>query len=86
MLFSDLDSITAVVAIVAPVFMAFGSRYAASFGTSAEGAVVVLTVPDVMAASFGFAVPVATLPHAIAFGTSGVGRGIYAALGGGWTC
>lgn len=68
-LFSELASNTAIAAIFAPLLISLGPRYAASLGTSSETASVFLAVTGAVAASFGFALPVATPPNAIAFGT-----------------
>jgi sodium-dependent dicarboxylate transporter 2/3/5 len=73
-LLSELASNTAVVAIFAPVLITIGPQYAGALGTTGEGAAVFLAITGAVAASFGFALPVATPPNAIAFGTGAVGR------------
>ena len=71
---SELASNTAVVAIFAPVLITVGPRYAAALDATPELAAVFLAVTGAVAASFGFALPVATPPNAIAFGTGNVSR------------
>ncbi|MFW5917893.1 MAG: SLC13 family permease [Haloferacaceae archaeon] len=73
-LLSELASNTAVVAIFAPVLITIGPQYAGVLGTTGEGAAVFLAMTGAIAASFGFALPVATPPNAIAFGTGTIGR------------
>lgn len=73
-LLSELASNTAVVAIFAPVLITIGPRYADALGSTPEAASVFLAVTGAVAASFGFALPVATPPNAIAFGTGTVSR------------
>lgn len=68
-LFGELASNTAIAAIFAPLLISLGPRYASSLGTSAETASVFLAITGAVAASFGFALPVATPPNAIVFGT-----------------
>ncbi|MFC3478547.1 SLC13 family permease [Halobacterium litoreum] len=64
-LLSELASNTATAAILAPVLVELGR---------AEGTGVTLAVACAVAASFGFALPVATPPNAIAYGTGAVTR------------
>ena len=73
-LLSELASNTAVVAIFAPVLIGVGPQYADALATTPELAAVFLAVVVAIAASLGFALPVATPPNAIAFGTGAVGR------------
>jgi sodium-dependent dicarboxylate transporter 2/3/5 len=73
-LLSELASNTAVVAIFAPVLILMGPRYAAELGTTPDGASVFLALAGAIAASVGFALPVATPPNAIAFGTGSLDR------------
>lgn len=71
---SELASNTAVVAIFTPVLITIGPLYAVAMGTTPELAAVFLGVTGAIAASIGFALPVATPPNAIAFGTGNVSR------------
>ncbi len=73
-LLSELASNTAVVAVFAPVLITIGPQYASALDTTPEGAAVFLAVTGAVAASFGFALPVATPPNAIAFGTGNIRR------------
>lgn len=71
---SEVASNTATAAVFAPVLLALGPRYAAALGTDAPAAGAFLAVCCGVAASLGFALPVATPPNAIAFGTGAVDR------------
>jgi sodium-dependent dicarboxylate transporter 2/3/5 len=68
-LLGELASNTAMAAIFAPLLITLGPEYAPALGTAPETAAVFLAVTGAVAASFGFALPVATPPNAIAFGT-----------------
>ena len=70
----ELASNTAMAAIVAPLLVNAGPAYAGALGTSAETASVLLAVTGAVAASYGFALPVATPPNAIVFGAGYVER------------
>jgi sodium-dependent dicarboxylate transporter 2/3/5 len=73
-LVGELASNTAMAAILAPLLVNVGPVYADALGTSAELASVLLAVTGAVAASYGFALPVATPPNAIVFGTGYVER------------
>nr|WP_255518314.1 MULTISPECIES: SLC13 family permease [Haloferax] len=70
----ELASNTAMAAILAPLLINIGPAYAGALGTSPELASVLLAVTGAIAASYGFALPVATPPNAIVFGTGYVER------------
>ena len=70
----ELASNTAMAAILAPLLLNVGPAYADALGTSAELASVLLAVTGAIAASYGFALPVATPPNAIVFGTGYIER------------
>jgi len=70
----ELASNTAMAAVLAPILIDVGPRYADALGTTGELASVLLVVTGGVAASFGFALPVATPPNAIVFGSGRVSR------------
>ncbi len=70
----ELASNTAMAAILAPLLINIGPAYAEALGTSGELAAVLLAVTGAIAASYGFALPVATPPNAIVFGAGYIER------------
>jgi sodium-dependent dicarboxylate transporter 2/3/5 len=70
----ELASNTAMAAILAPLLINIGPAYAEALGTSGELASVLLAVTGAIAASYGFALPVATPPNAIVFGAGYIER------------
>ncbi|MFC6865143.1 SLC13 family permease [Halomicroarcula sp. GCM10025817] len=70
----ELASNTAMAAILAPLLINIGPAYADALGTSSELTSVLLAVTGAIAASYGFALPVATPPNAIVFGTGYIER------------
>ncbi len=70
----ELASNTAMAAILAPILINVGPAYAAALGTTGELAAVLLAVTGAIAASYGFALPVATPPNAIVFGAGYIER------------
>jgi sodium-dependent dicarboxylate transporter 2/3/5 len=73
-LVGELASNTAMAAVIAPLLVNAAPAYAGALGTDPETAAVLLAVTGAVAASYGFALPVATPPNAIVFGAGYVER------------
>lgn len=69
---SEIASNTATVAILAPILIDLGVVVQGSMGVA--GAAILLPVTSAIAASYGFALPVATPPNAIVYGTGSIDR------------
>jgi len=68
-LVTELSSNTATTTILAPVLISLGSVLAGTLGVDPVHAAVTLAITGAIAASFAFALPVATPPNAIVFGS-----------------
>ncbi|RLM56464.1 anion transporter [Halobellus sp. Atlit-31R] len=66
---TELTSNTATTTILAPILIGLGSVLAGSLGVASVPAAIFLTITGAIAASFAFALPVATPPNAIVFGS-----------------
>ncbi len=66
---TEMTSNTATATIVVPVLIGIGGIFATTLGLSRVGSAVFLSVSGAIAASFAFALPVATPPNAIVFGS-----------------
>ncbi|WP_435183220.1 SLC13 family permease [Halobellus sp. EA9] len=66
---TELTSNTATTTILAPILIGLGSIFAGTLGVDPIPASIFLTVTGAIAASFAFALPVATPPNAIVFGS-----------------
>ncbi|WP_175424087.1 SLC13 family permease [Haladaptatus sp. W1] len=66
---TEMTSNTATATIIIPILISIGSVFAATLGLTDVAAAVFLSVSGAIAASFAFALPVATPPNAIVFGS-----------------
>ncbi|MFC4549851.1 MULTISPECIES: SLC13 family permease [Halorussus] len=75
-LLSEIASNTGTAALLAPVLIEVGRGFPAVGGVEGGvAAALVLPIASAVAASYGFALPVATPPNAIVYGSGGVTRG-----------
>ncbi|MFC7154272.1 SLC13 family permease [Halomarina halobia] len=66
---TEMTSNTATATIIVPILIGIGGVFATTLGLSEVAAAVFLAVSGAIAASFAFALPVATPPNAIVFGS-----------------
>ena len=66
---TEMTSNTATSTIIVPILIGIGGVFASTLGLPTEAASIFLAVSGAIAASFAFALPVATPPNAIVFGS-----------------
>ncbi|WP_049986889.1 SLC13 family permease [Halobellus rufus] len=66
---TEMTSNTATATIIVPILVGLGGAFAATTGLTETSTAVFLSVAGAVAASFAFALPVATPPNAVVFGS-----------------
>ncbi|ADQ66826.1 anion transporter [Halogeometricum borinquense] len=66
---TEMTSNTATASIIVPILIGIGGIFATTLGLAEVSAAIFLSVSGAVAASFAFALPVATPPNAIVFGS-----------------
>ncbi|WP_135821966.1 SLC13 family permease [Halostella litorea] len=66
---TEMTSNTATTSVIVPILIGLGSVFAATLGLTEFKTAIFLSVAGTIAASFAFALPVATPPNAIVFGS-----------------
>jgi len=66
---TEITSNTATATIIVPILIGLGTAFAATLGVAEVSTAIFLSVSGAVAASFAFALPVATPPNAIVFGS-----------------
>ncbi|MFC6824755.1 SLC13 family permease [Halopelagius fulvigenes] len=72
---TEMTSNTATATIIVPILIGIGGVFASTLGLPRVAAAVFLSVSGAVAASFAFALPVATPPNAIVFGSGYIEQG-----------